>query len=81
MPGSRTFLHGVARGDPTTDRVVIWTRVESDRDGVPVEWIVARDRELGQTVVSGEVSAEAEADHTVHVNVAGLHPAQLKASD
>jgi phosphodiesterase/alkaline phosphatase D-like protein len=41
LPGSRTFSHGVATDDPTTEQVVIWTRVESDRDGVPVEWIVA----------------------------------------
>src|ERR687894_818052 len=41
-----TFEHGCASGDPLPDRVCIWTRVTTDEPSVPVEWRVARDREL-----------------------------------
>jgi alkaline phosphatase D len=68
------FVHGVASGDPTTERVVIWTRVSTDLDSVPVEWMVARDRDLEDVVASGEATAEAERDHTVCVDVEGLTP-------
>lgn len=36
------FLHGVASGDPLSDRVIIWTRVSPARPGtVAVLWEVA----------------------------------------
>jgi len=69
-------LHGVASGDPTTERVVIWTSVSTDRDTVLVEWIVARDEGVRDVVRSGEVTAMAERDHTVHVDVDGLEPGE-----
>ncbi|HEY3193235.1 MAG TPA: alkaline phosphatase D family protein, partial [Solirubrobacterales bacterium] len=74
MPDSERFLDGIASGDPLTDRVMIWTRVNSEEDSVPVAWRVARDPELSDVVLSGEVTAEAEHDHTVHVDVSGLEP-------
>jgi alkaline phosphatase D len=72
LSGSASFSHGVASGDPTADRVVIWTRVSTDRDTVPVEWIVAHHRGLEEVVGSGQANAEAERDHTVAVDVEGL---------
>jgi alkaline phosphatase D len=74
LPDSDLFAHGVATGDPLTDRVMIWTHVASRDDSVPVTWKVARDAELSDIVVSGETTADAEADHTVHVDVTGLEP-------
>ena len=67
------FRHGVASGDPLPDRVVLWTRVPST---VPldVEWAVARDDTLRDTVVSGRVHTTPDADGTVHVDVTGLLP-------
>jgi alkaline phosphatase D len=72
LPDSNLFEHGVASGDPLTDRVMIWTQVRSDADSVPVTWTVARDADLSDVIVSGETTAEAEHDHTVHVDVTGL---------
>jgi alkaline phosphatase D len=69
-----TFEHGVASGDPLTDRVVIWTRVSGDDGPVNVSWTVARDRDRGDVVRSGEAVAEPRRDHTVHVDVTGLEP-------
>jgi phosphodiesterase/alkaline phosphatase D-like protein len=31
VPGSSPFAHGVAGGDPLTDRATIWTHVYSER--------------------------------------------------
>lgn len=73
----QAFVHGVASGDPTTDRVVIWTRVSGveGNDPVAVGWTVAADPELRDVVASGESQADAESDWTVHVDVEGLRPA------
>jgi len=69
------FRHGVASGDPLTDRVVIWTRVTTP-DGAPAAtgWVTATDPELGDVVASGTAVAEAEHDHTVSIDVTGLEP-------
>ncbi len=53
---------------------MIWTQVGTDADSVPVSWTVARDSGLSDVVLSGETTAEAEHDHTVHVDVTGLEP-------
>ncbi len=71
------FVHGVASGDPTTEGVVLWTRVSGAEGGesVTVGWTVAADPELGEVVASGEAQATPDADWTVHVDVGGLRPA------
>jgi alkaline phosphatase D len=74
VPDSSVFAHGIASGDPLTDRVVIWTHVGTDEDAVPVEWRVARDPGLSDVVATGEASADAGRDHTVSVDVTGLEP-------
>jgi len=74
LPASTLFAHGVASGDPLTERVMIWTHVGRDDDSVPVTWRVARDPRLSDVVSTGETTAEAERDHTVHVDVTGLEP-------
>jgi alkaline phosphatase D len=69
-----TFQHGIASGDPLTDRVVIWTRVSRADGDVRVRWKLARDEALGDIVAEGETTAAADRDHTVHVDVEGLEP-------
>ncbi|MDT0201036.1 alkaline phosphatase D family protein [Nocardioides sp. AE5] len=77
------FVHGVASGDPLPDGVVLWTRVTPSVEAVPgsgvgpavaVTWQVSRDQAFSQVVASGQVTATAERDHTVHVDVRGLAP-------
>ena len=68
------FHHGVASGDPTPDRVVIWTRVSGMEEPTELLWQVATDRELRDVVARGEVTARPEHDWCVHVDVAGLSP-------
>ncbi|MFJ8693195.1 alkaline phosphatase D family protein [Streptomyces roseolilacinus] len=78
------FLHGVASGDPLPDGILLWTRVTPSPDAVPgsgagadteVRWEVAEDRGFTRTVARGAVTASAETDHTVKVDVRGLRPA------
>jgi alkaline phosphatase D len=71
------FAHGIASGDPLSDAVILWTRItapdamQSGAD-VEVEWRIGLDRRLRVVVQQGVVRAQAERDHTVHVDVKGL---------
>jgi alkaline phosphatase D len=67
-----TFEHGIASGDPLTDRVLIWTRLSGAEDDQPVAWTLARDPDLREVVASGEATARADDDHTLTVDVDGL---------
>src|SRR5690606_34350998 len=67
------FNHGVASGDPLTDRVILWTRVTPDEPGfVEVEWEVASDEGFSELVASGAGTTDAAVDFTVKVDVTGL---------
>lgn len=71
------FLHGVASGDPLTDRVILWTRVTPPQNwtgSIAVTWQVASDPQFTQIVASGNTSTDASRDYTVKVDAAGLQP-------
>ena len=78
-PAQRLFRHGVASGDPLTDRVVLWTRVtppatRSATGPIDVQWQIAADEKLGQIVARGTTQAAAERDFTVKVDAGSLQP-------
>ncbi|WP_292037325.1 MULTISPECIES: alkaline phosphatase D family protein [unclassified Brevundimonas] len=71
---SASFAHGVASGDPGTDRVILWTRVtpaEGSSGPISVAWRVLEGE---ATVVSGRFDTGPERDYTVKIDVAGLRP-------
>jgi alkaline phosphatase D len=68
------FTHGVASGDPLSDRVILWTRVDCDAEWMPVMWEVARDPGFRQVVSRGRTWALRASDGTVKVDAAGLPP-------
>lgn len=71
------FLHGVASGDPLTDRVILWTRVTPPQNwtgSISVSWEVATDPSFSQVVASGTTSTDADRDYTVKVDATGLQP-------
>lgn len=76
------FQLGVASGDPTSDGVVLWTRLAPkplEGGGMPaedvlVDWQVAKDESMSQVVARGQATAAAEWGHAVHVEVQGLEP-------
>lgn len=78
LPESRPpFCHGVASGDPTANRVIIWTRLTfPGTRALPaaVRWRVARDPEMRHVVARGTVHTGANRDWTVKVDVGGLEP-------
>lgn len=70
------FTHGVASGDPLTDRIILWTRVLPMTSGrrVEVTWQVAEDPGFSRVITGGETGADAESDYTVKVDATGLVP-------
>lgn len=77
LAGDPAFQHGVASGDPLSDRVIIWTALSPMSTGGTerVAWSVAKDPKLTQVVARGEVETHGGRDFTVKVDVEGLLPA------
>jgi alkaline phosphatase D len=74
-PSSTVFRHGVASGDPRSDRVVIWTRVTSPgNEPVNVLWEAATEPDFQCVIATGSAEATVGSDFTVHIDVAGLGP-------
>ncbi len=73
-----SFLHGVASGDPLTDRIILWTRVTPfdarDERPIAVHWQLASDRAMLRVLASGELETGPERDYTVKVDALGLQP-------
>lgn len=68
------FYHGVASGDPLSDRVIIWTRITLDPpvDPVQVAWEMYADTALTILVTNGTATTDSTKDYTVKVDVTGL---------
>lgn len=75
------FRLGVASGDPSSDGMVLWTRLAPEPladDGgagaqdVEVAWEVAVDERMQKVVQKGTALASPALGHSVHVEVAGL---------
>ena len=73
--GGSLFQHGVASGDPTPRRVVLWTRVTAPAGRMPTAalWRVIEEA-TGRLVANGQTRVRAESDSTVKVDVGGLSP-------
>jgi alkaline phosphatase D len=79
---SSPFSLGVASGEPSAARIVLWTRLAPDpvRGGgmpdepVAVDWVIADDEALRRPVRQGRVMAWPHEAHSVHVEVEGLQP-------
>lgn len=71
----KPFYHGVASGDPLSDRVIIWTRVtpETVVDLIPVQWEISESDDFKTIVRSDTTSARASKDYTVKIDVTGLN--------
>lgn len=71
------FPYGVASGDPTTNSVILWSRIESSMPAINVQYEVALDPEFKKPVASGIVSTSPEIDYTLKKEVEGLQPAKI----
>jgi alkaline phosphatase D len=76
------FTLGVASGDPTSDGVVLWSRLarsaleaaQAADASVAVDWEIAEDDGFTRIAQSGSASATPQLGHSVHVEAAGLEP-------
>jgi alkaline phosphatase D len=72
----KPFYHGVASGDPMTDRVIIWTRVTPEymMKRIQVKWEISPTRDFGVILKGDTTSTTPERDYTIKVDVTGLEP-------
>ncbi len=78
------FSLGVASGDPGPDSVVLWTRLAPDPLGsasmpevsIPVQWEIATDPHMQQTIQRGTAYATPQWGHSVHIVIQNLPPGQ-----
>jgi alkaline phosphatase D len=70
----RVFRHGVASGDPLTDRVILWTRISGAAATArpAVDWQLAADQSFKQIAARGVVHTDASRDFTVKIDAGGL---------
>jgi alkaline phosphatase D len=73
------FNHGVASGDPLTDRVILWTRVTPTgaEGNVQIQWQIADNAEFTNILGQGEGTTSADVDYTVKVDAEGLEPGSV----
>lgn len=71
------FLHGVASGDPLSDKVILWTRITPKNNAsitAEVNWQIATDKDFSHIINQGKSTATAGKDYTVKVDATGLQP-------
>src|SRR5919112_5364098 len=69
------FGHGVASGDPLSDRVILWSRITPPIRGtqsIEVEWTVAREPDMSRVVGRGATVTSAARDYTVKIDASEL---------
>ena len=74
-PKLKPFYHGVASGDPLTDRIIIWTRITPDSGNFTpktVTWQVSTDTAFSSIVKTGTATTDINKDYTIKVDVTGL---------
>ncbi|NDP39841.1 MAG: alkaline phosphatase D family protein [Rhodoferax sp.] len=73
-PEPPRFDHGIASGDPLSDRVILWTHAQFSglNDDAPLTWEVASDAAFSTLTASGNARATAATGHTVKVDATGL---------
>ncbi len=65
------FTYGVTSGDPTIDRVIIWTRIESNQLE-SVTWQMSKDSLFSSIDQTGTFITDSQRDWTVKVDVENL---------
>lgn len=74
---SALFTHGVASGDPLSDRIILWTRVVpagGEARKLSVQWQVSATDTFEQIMSSGSAVSEPKTDYTVKIDATGLSP-------
>lgn len=67
-----SFNHGVASGDPLSDKVIIWTRVSTTDSSVSVYYEVATDENFTNIIHNGNYNTDVDKDYTVKIDIQNL---------
>lgn len=76
-PGPESLFEcGVASGDPTSEAIILWTRVSTADPTTPVEvfYEVADDADFTRRRAAGRFTTSAERDFTVKLDLGGFRP-------
>jgi len=69
------YRHGVASGDPTTAKIILWTRITTDHTGPVVgKWQVSESSTFKKLASKGKFTTDAARDYTVKVDARRLKP-------
>ncbi|MBC7473626.1 MAG: alkaline phosphatase D family protein [Candidatus Sericytochromatia bacterium] len=71
---NNTFKYGVASGDPLIDKVIIWTKVESNEEISNLNYEVSKDENFKNITNSGIINTNKDKDYTIKVDVDHLKP-------
>lgn len=66
------FRHGIASFEPTSDSVLIWTRLSGVTSAY---WVVSTDPQMAPVVARGRIETGPDRDYTAVVDVTDLRPA------
>jgi len=72
-----SFNHGVASGDPLSDKIIIWTRATTKAPSANVSYEVATDKAFTDIIHNGDYTTDANKDYTIKVDVRNLTPDTL----
>lgn len=80
--GGNPFSLGVASGEPTSDGIVLWTRLAPKplegggmpNENVEIRWVISEDESLKRIARRGKAVAAPSLGHSVHVEAGGLKP-------
>lgn len=71
---SKNFNEGVASFDPTSSKVIIWTRYSGINN--KIIWQLASDKKFKNKIREGEVTTDSTRDYTIAVEITELEPDQ-----
>jgi len=66
------FNHGVASGDPLSNALIIWTRVQSKEASAVVAWELASDADFKNIIRNGFENTDKSRDFTIKIDVQNL---------
>lgn len=69
---SKTFPFGVASGDPLTNQVIIWTKLDSNEINPEVKYQVSEKDDFKNIVSEGNFKTNSERDYTVKIDIKNL---------
>ena len=71
---AKYFNHGIASGDPTTNSVIIWTKIDSEENSTSVEYQISKDKEFKNIIYDDYIYTDKKQDNTIKIDIKALKP-------